>query len=85
MLRNIVKTEFNQETQYRSYAPLIKEYNIHTSPAYLWKIVGLVLKAWKLAHNKVKVYGSNTATVPSQIFWGLKVTAQNPRWPPVFI
>ena len=32
-----------------------------------------------MTHSKLNVYGSNTATVPSQIF---KMAAKNQRWPP---
>ena len=45
------------------------------------RIVGLVLKAPKLAEIMLNIHRLISATVPSQIFSGTGILAKNPRWP----
>jgi len=44
-------------------------------------IVGLVVKAPKLAQVMLNIHELISATVPSQIFSGTGILANNPRWP----
>jgi len=45
------------------------------------QIVGLAVKAQKLARIMLNIHKLISATVPSQIFSGTGILAKNPRWP----
>jgi len=48
-------------------------------------IVGLVVKAPKLAQIMLRTYKLILAIVPSQIFRCSRNMGQNPRWPPPLV